>query len=54
MICGTSSTEIPLLADGWFRSKRLEMRDQLKDHLADAKHMKHNLARAQSQLSKIE
>jgi len=46
-------TDLLKLSDD-MRSKRLEMRDQLKDHLADAKDMKHNLARAQSQLSKIE
>jgi len=36
------------------QSKRFEMRDQLKAHLADAKDMKHNLARAQNKLSKIQ
>merc|ERR1711865_899660 len=46
-------TDLLKLSDD-MRSKRLEMHDQLKDHLADAKDMKHNLARAQSQLSKIE
>lgn len=46
-------TDLLKLSDD-MRSKRLEMRDQLKDHLASAKNMKHNLARAQSQLSKIE